>query len=151
MGETRVAHAPGERNIKANAKRTFSLSLSPRATFDPPRINNRRFPLSLKKRSYATVAVCPFPSFSRSGTNDPANESLASLSFLSKHRDVSLTITSELRIQTTIRVHPGRLIVAINTRETFIGLSIERVKHVCTRSREFSRYRYALLDIRLIA
>lgn len=60
------------------------------------------------------------------------------------------TITSELRIQTTIRVHPGRLIVAINTRETFIGLSIERVKHVCTRSREFSRYRYALLDIRLI-
>ena len=27
MGETRVAHAPGERNIKANAKRTFSLSL----------------------------------------------------------------------------------------------------------------------------
>lgn len=59
MGETRVAHAPGERNIKANAKRTFSLSLSlsPRATFDPPRINNRRFPLSLKKRSYATVSL----------------------------------------------------------------------------------------------
>lgn len=43
-------------------------------------------------------------------------------------------------MQTTIRVHSGRLIVAINTRETFIGLSIERVKHVCTRSREFSRY-----------
>lgn len=59
MGETRVAHAPGERNIKANAKRMFSLSLSlsPRATFDPPRINNRRFPLSLKKRSYATVSL----------------------------------------------------------------------------------------------
>ena len=146
MGETRVAHAPGERNIKANAKRTFSLSLSPRATFDPPRINNRRFPLSLKKRSYyATVSL-----YARSlafldleQTIQPTNRSRAFPFFQN-------TITSELRIQTTIRVHPGRLIVAINTRETFIGLSIERVKHVCTRSREFSRYRYALLDIRLI-
>lgn len=49
---------PANETLRQTRNECFlSLSLSPRATFDPPRINNRRFPLSLKKRSYAIVSL----------------------------------------------------------------------------------------------